>query len=101
MNSIRSVAFQDKMASSLIDASSELDAVADLLGLLAVVHKPCGLIGLEHLIDFADDFAHRAGSSRFLGEAEDAKSDILAVGKNLESFDDELAWLDTIICNSR
>jgi hypothetical protein len=83
-----------------IDASSEFDAVADLLGLLAVIHKPCGLIDHECFGDLANDFAHRAGCSRCLGEAEDAKSHILTVGKDLETFDNELAWLDAIIYDS-
>lgn len=82
-------------------ASSEFDAVADLLGLLTVIYKPCSLLDLECFGNLANDFAHRTGCSRCLGEAEDAKSRILAIGKDLETFDNELAWLDAIIYNSR
>ena len=93
--------FQDKMISFSFSVSSEFDAVADLLSLLTVIHKPCCLLDLECLGNFADDFAHRTGCSRCLGEAEDAKRGILTVGKDLETFDYELTRLDAIIYNNR
>src|SRR5579871_2331780 len=101
MNSMHPVAFfQDKRISS-IGASSEFDAVADLLGFLTVIHKPCSLLDLDCLGNLTNDFAHRASCSRILGEAEDAKICILTVGKDLETFDNELARLDAIIYNGR
>ena len=82
------------------NVSSKFDAVANLLGFFVVIHKPCFLIDHECFGDLSNDFAHRTGCSRCLGEAEDAKSRILTIGKDLETFYNELAWLDAIIYDS-
>jgi len=80
----------------------QLDTVADLLRLLAILDEPCTHLTLDGLVDLADYLPHRAGRPCLLREADDAQSiEVVAIGEDLEALDNELARPDAVCCCRR